>query len=321
MRPLSATRFSPDSAEIYVATADIGLEIKLRYRKITPLHLPAAAKLPDEPDAQEKELQELRRKVAQKHLPKLLLVTELDGERHPFAIGAQADAASGSSLAEMRRNYPPMVGPESMTAQEKAVLPPDIRYELLCANMCGITENVEAYNKEREAFLAKYEEYSSKLLQWEEFAALTVAVELTLSNTGTAPATDIDIILRFPADIVVFEADDFPERPQEPKPPERADVLRHFSPFTGYDPSSLFNFSDRNPSLNLDSSARADEEEHQLHYWSRNLKHGFTEKLDTVYFRFPDREAVRQFQAEYDISSVELPEPITGTIHFVLSPA
>jgi hypothetical protein len=309
----------PAGAAVYVATADIGLEIKLRHWKIAPLFLPDTAKLPDEPDELQKEVQELRRKVAQRHLPKLSLITALDSERHPFAVGAEAIAASAPSPAEMRGKYPPMVGPERLTPADKAALPSDRRYELLCADMCGVTENVADYNKKLQSFLVKYEEYCSALRQWEELAALTVAVELTLSNEGTAPATDIDIILRFPGDIVVLEEDDFPERPEEPKPPERADILNHFSAFTAYDPSSLLQLPDTDFPMNLTSSARADQEEHAVHYWSKNLKHGFTETLDPIYFRFPDRQAVRQFQVEYEISSAELPEPITGTIHFVTS--
>lgn len=320
----SVTSYEPPaSAEVYVATADIGMEIKLRHRKITPLLLPNAAKLPDEPDAQEKELQDLRRKVAQKHLPTLTLITEMDGNRHPFEVGPQASAASAIPPEEMRRKYPRLQGPhEILTPDQKAALPSDIRYQLLCADMCGVTESVEKYNKEREAFLAEYDEYFSKLLQWEEYAALTVEVDLTLSNEGTAPATDIDIILRFPEDIVVFEEDDFPERPEEPKPPYRTDTLMHFSALTGYDPSSLLQSTNTAfPHVNVNSSASANQEQHQVNYWSRNLKHGFTEKLDPVYFRFPNRQAVRQFQVEYEISSAELPEPTTGKLHFVFDEA
>lgn len=308
----------PAGVEVYVATADIGMEIKLRHRKITPLLLPDTAKLPDEPDAQEKELQELRRKAAQKHLPSLSLITELDGSRHPFELGSQVTTASAIPPEEIRRKYPSLQGPERLSADEKATLSSDVRYQILCADMCGITGDVEQYNKEREIFLAKYEEYFSKLLQWEEWVALTVEVELTLSNEGTAPATDIDVILRFPEDIVLFEEDDCPKRPEEPEPPSRTDTLMHFSALTGYDPSSWLPSTHTDfPHVNVNSSASANQEQNEINYWSRNLKHGFTEKLDPIYFRFANRQAVRQFQVEYEISSAELPEPITGTLHFV----
>lgn len=312
----------PSDAKVYVATADSGMEIKLRYRKITPLLLPETARLPEEPDAQEKELQDLRRKVAQKHLPNLALVTELHGNRHPFQVGPQVTAASAILPEEIRRKYPPLHGPEILTPIERAALSPDARYQMLCADMCGLPQSVEAYNKEREAYFTKYDEYFSKLLQWEEDAALTVEVDLTLSNEGTAPATDIDVIVRFPEDILIFEAADFPKRPVEPEPPYRNDTLTHFSALTGYDPSSLLRSPFMSlPDVNVNSSVSAKPEQRQVSYWSRNLKHGFTEKLDAVYFRFPNRQAVRQFQVEYEISSAELPQPTTGTLYFVASEA
>jgi hypothetical protein len=179
----------PGDPKVYVATADHGLEIKLWHRQITPLLLPDAAKVPDEPDAQEKELHDLRRKVAERHLPNLVLVTEGHGNRHPFKVGAQGTASSAISPEEMRRKYPPMHGPEALPSEKKAALSPEVRYDILCATMCGLPQDIEAYNKEREEFFAKYDEYFSNLLQWEEHAALTVAVELTLSNDGTPPTS------------------------------------------------------------------------------------------------------------------------------------
>jgi len=310
----------PSDAKLYVATADSGMEIKLRYRKIAPLILPETARLPDEPDEQEKELQDLRRKVAQKHLPNLALITELHGNRHPFKLGPQVTTTSAMPPDEVRRKYPPLRGPEILTPEERAALSPDARYQILCADMCGLPQSVEEYNKEREAFFAEYDEYFSKLLQWEEDAALTVELELTLSNEGTAPATDIDVIVHFPEDIVIFEPDDFPKRPVEPEPPYRDDTLTLFSALTGYDPPSLLRSPFTSlPDVNVNSYTSANAEQRQIKYWSRNLKHGFTEKLDAVYFRFPNRQAVRQFQAEYRISSAELPQLVTGTLHFVAS--
>jgi len=186
--------------------------------------------------------------------------------------------------------------------------------------MCGLPQDIDAYNKEREEFFAKYDEYFSKLLQWEEQAGLTVGVDLTLSNDGTAPATDIDVFLHFPDDILVFEADELPKGPEAPDPPRRTDTLMHFSALTGYGPSSLLRSPLAYlPNVNFNSSASANQERHRISYWSKNLKHGFTEKLDAVYFRFPNRQAVRQFEAEYEISSAELAQPASGKLHFVSS--
>lgn len=316
----------PEDAKVYVVTADTGMHIKLRYRQIAALRLPDSTKLPDEPDAQEKELQELRRKVAQKHIPSLKLITTSADGRHPLKLRSQVMAPSVIPLEEMKRRHPPLEASESLTPNNRAALTADIRYQVMCAEMCGTLltpERAQEYNKESEAFLIKYNEYHSKLLHWEEQAALTVELELTLSNKGTAPATNIDIILRFPEDIILFEAGDFPKRPKEPRPPDRPSCavfpdMRQFL-LGGPDYSGLLQTP--YPTLShvkANSAARVDLEDHHIHYWPRNLKHGFTEELEKIYFRFPSRQSVRQFHAEYEISSAELPEPITGRIHFVI---
>lgn len=317
----------PADAEVYVATADFGMEIKLRHREIKPLLLPDTAKLPNEPDAQERELQDLRRKVAQRHLPNLVLITAMGNNRHPLKFSAQVMIPSAIPPQEMERKHPLLRSSKNLTPENKATLSADIRYQIMCAEMCGTLltpERADQYNKEREAFLVKYIEYHNNLIQWKEQTALSVELELTLSNGGTAPASDIDIILSFPEDIILIEADEFPKPPKEPKPPQRPDcsvfpdmrqLLFRDTDYIQLLRAPLSVSSD----LNVQGGARSNAEEHQIHYWSRRLKHGFTEKLDPLYFRFVNRGAVRQFHAEYEISSAELPEPIIGKIHFVTS--
>src|SRR5690606_14551332 len=121
----------PGDPKVYVATADHGLETKLRHRQITPLLFHDAEKGPDRPEAQEKELHDLRRKVEERHLPNLVLVTEGHGNRHPFKVGAQGTASSAISPEEMRRKYPPMHGPEALPSEKKAALSPEVRYDIL----------------------------------------------------------------------------------------------------------------------------------------------------------------------------------------------
>jgi hypothetical protein len=121
----------------------------------------------------------------------------------------------------------------------------------------------------------------------------------------------------------LFELEDFPERPKEPRPPDRPNCSvfpdMHSLLVNGLDYSGLIPTPYPSlPDLHIGRSARIDAEEHCIHYSFRSLKHGFNEELEKLHFRFPDRQSVRSFHAEYEISSAELPEPITGKIHFVM---
>lgn len=315
----------PDDAQMYVATADIGMEIKLRHRQIAPLLLPDTAKLPEDPDPQEKELQGLRRQLAERRSPILALVTEMAGDRHQMRIGRQAAVPSAKTLQQVRHEHQPLVKPGTRQPPKKGQSIPGL-YQLEAAAAAFSStllspERVSYYNQKLDIFLAQYEGYLDKLLEWEEQAALTIQVELTLSNAGTAPGSDIDVILRFPDDIILINEDNLPAQPNQPEPPLRPDRIAATGGFPmlgDRDISNLLRSPHTNFSApNINSSASVKPGEHQANYWLRNLKHGFTEKLDAIYFRFPDRKSVRQFHVEYEISVAELPGPTIGNLHFV----
>lgn len=324
----SVIAYQPSAdVKVYVATADIGMEIKLRHRKIALLILPDTFKLPDEPDAQEKELRDLRRQVSQRNLPSLALITSLDGNRHPFKVRPPAFVPPAKTFEQVSSEHTTLSEPETWPPKQQSLA--DLRKLGDAASQTALRaawlspERVARYNEERDTFLKQYREYLEKLLEWEETVALTVELGLTLSNTGTAPASDIDVILSFPDDLLLMEGDDLPSRPEEPEPPLRPSGVFDVSfaammgtrDISGLLRSPYSHF----PSVNVNSSVSIDSEAHRVNYWSRNLKHGFTEKLEPIYFRFPSRQSIRQFQVEYEISSSELSQPNAGLVHFVMA--
>lgn len=314
--------------EIQIATADIGLEIKLRSRQLLPLLLPDSIRLLSEPDPLEKEVQTLRRQIAERRLPTLALKSALGNDRHPMKIKPHVIQPSSKTLPQIQREHPPLVVP---TGQPEAGGNPSVR---ALQRLGGVAvgdafrriflspERVASYNREREAYLVEYGNYFHKLLDWERQSALTVELQLTLSNEGKAPATDIDIILHFPDDMLLIDSQKVPKRPQPPRPPERPDETENlFGPSRISVPDMFHPLRPQHGKLLIPDahrSATVDLARFEAKYWCRNLKHGFTEKLDPTHFRFRDRVSVRQFQVEYEISAAELSERTTGKLHFVM---
>lgn len=304
---------------IFVATADVGLEVKLRHRRIAPLLLPDDLRLPEEPDAQEKEILSLRRQVAQQRVPVLTLVTGKDGGRYAFPKVSEVTVPSAPSLAEMRRQHRPLVDERSTPAAGEDTVSRLTR--LASFQTLWLTpERIASFNRELEEFFSQYTTFREALLIWEQQAALTVEVTLSLCNEGTAPASDVDLILQFPEDIILMTRDDLPARPDEPKPPRR--------PETGI--GSMISMPDMAPFMqphwqrqllnpNIHSSTTVSTDDGQVRFWLKNLKHGFSEEFEHVYFRFPDSQAVRSFNVGYKISAAELPQEVVGRIHFVLT--
>ena len=73
---------------VLVATADLGLEVKLRSRGIGVLELPDDLRLPTEPDPIELENRNLRRQIArfEARMPKLSVVFEGSAQHHALSL-------------------------------------------------------------------------------------------------------------------------------------------------------------------------------------------------------------------------------------------
>jgi hypothetical protein len=202
-----------NAGSVYVATADVGLEIKLRSRGLQPLIL-SEELLPDEPDPLEQENRSLRRQLAERHTPVLTLVTEAPG-RHPFTIAPEVTSPSAPTLEQVRREHPhiaPAVEPPA-AAQGSTGLE-RLQADLLASARSMMHPRIVRYNDERETFLRQYEKYLADLKIWEKQRALTIGLELSVSNAGTAPASDIDVVLWFPDDLILLTKDDLPKTPK-----------------------------------------------------------------------------------------------------------
>lgn len=103
------------TGRVSVATADIGLEVKLRARRIEPLLLPDDLRLPAEPDAVEKELQQTRQELARlkSRFPRLELSFDNGADRLELTFAAPPSAPSTPSLSETLAKYPPLAKPGS----------------------------------------------------------------------------------------------------------------------------------------------------------------------------------------------------------------
>ncbi len=206
-----------------VATADLGLEAKLRGRRIELLLLPDELRLPGEPDPLEKELQQTRLELQRlKSRSPRLGVTFANGSHQlQVTLSAPPHVPSAPSLYQIQTDYPPLAKPGRAPRRSGAPIE-ELGGIAGALNKFGVSaEATDRYNDELQKFYASHGAYLEKLLIWEEQHARSLEVTLILSNNGTAPASDIDVVLTFPEDIELFEPDDLPQRPEAPEPPPK----------------------------------------------------------------------------------------------------
>lgn len=255
----------------FIASNDGGMTMKLRSRPVSVLRLPEELRLPAEVDAEQKELRDAKREIArlQSRLPKLS-VTFAGGETRRDIRNARSIDLGAPSLAEIRAEHsfqPVPPEPDASASGHRSGL--RAFSNLGAANR----QRVEEYNEALDAYYARYEQYLADLMAWTEMLRLTATVAVTLQNDGSATATDIDVILRFPDTIFLSSMRDRPEEPEAPEPPARPGTLAGLSSFLGH--GARVSYSDyRLPHFDFhDGSVYVDEDDpHTAQFSAKSLK-------------------------------------------------
>lgn len=316
------------SEQIVLITQDSGPRLTAGQLGIPVQELPAEWKLPEELDPLEIENRELSRLLArlQNTLPQLSFC---------FAGSDEPETHARFSLP-----HPPETMEEEVTRkidelrsklpkqQPPKVPPPAPRDSLLalCEQLTAISrfdpiepEEYDRYNRGVDAYLAEYEQYMRET--WEQKAALwrTIRFQIEIRNTGTAPADDVDVQVNFPDGFVLMSEDDLPDLPKEPRPPRkprsRMDILS--DSIGGIQnlsfPSLLI------PDFMMPTSFKIERTGSYMvtDHFTR-IKHGGSVRMPEMLLTFDSYESAVPFHCEYTLRPANLPDPVTGELHFVI---
>jgi hypothetical protein len=245
------------------------------------------------------------------------LTVELDPEhKGPFLISQVVKDLGVPSLNEIRAEHPllPIPKPDQMLGGP--IFPSRVGASSAFA-IIGRPKPVEqwtreekvGFNKLREHYYREYQAYLEAIADYIRLAKRTISVNLILVNTGTLPASDIDLEIIFPEGIVLHDEEGFPERPSPPsppplEPPPSVAIARQL-------PIEL-------PSLRpaLTRSTSFFPLERRVHARLGNLKHNHQYELEEFFISFATPHDVGSFEADYVITANELIDPIHGTIQF-----
>jgi hypothetical protein len=175
-------------------------------------------------------------------------------------------------------------------------------------------------------YLDAYRAYVDRCNQRADARARQCLFTLELLNNGTAPATDIDLSLEFPEEVIwVGTEDDKLARflNEEPKPPLRPkprmpweilDIGQTMAErLNAY--GQGFSFA-RNDGLECVAEQK-DDGRYVCHIHCDRLKHGSTRTLN-LNAVFRSREAVQPHQLIYTLSASEILKAEEGTLHFIV---
>ena len=302
----------------FVATADLGLEIKLRTRRINVLELSDDLRLPTERDPLERENRDLKRQLAriQARMPKLSVAFENSRQHHIISIRA-ADSFTVPSLAQVQADNPYMSRPKSVDRSLQGVGAAFAEIQRLTQPLGMTSERMDAYDNELEVYFREYQDYLDCHAAWRDTLCLHHAIKCKILNDGTAPASNIDLDLFFPEGTFLVNDDDFPKEPDPPKVPRRPQGIvdirglqypNHLKPLISPDFYDVIN-------KNYDGVPIIGNDKDSVRVAYSSLKHGFDFTTDEIVFRFEEQGTVRAFNIGYRLSADELLDIVEGRLH------
>lgn len=284
---------SEKEINVGIVSRDLGVKLKLKHTPIVSVRIPDNLSLPTELTKEEKENQNLK------------LELETIKNRKPdldFYFASEAKNKKTSEI-EFEKLLPKSSYILKALEKEKRVLSDLGTKKPDGSHYYGIAKNFyEEQIKKQKEFLIEVEQFSEK--EWEFLKTFTkiIKFEFYLSNSGTYPATNLQVWFSIPEGIKVFDPDEFkkwakenyPEKPKKfgqfYRDPFSSNLLSLLSPRMNYEGFPLVN----------GSSAR---------YEMKDLQHHNQYKLDPLYLDFSNYKSRKPFSIEAKILCDEMPNP------------
>lgn len=298
-----------------LATADLGVKLKARHRGFEVFAPLDTDKLADEPDARDKELQELRKENQQ-------LKT-----RQPRLKIAFANGETRLNIRPVISNLPPapatldeikQLHPLLESARNPTNTPP--LHQL--ANVLNVVPESRrvSYNEKLQKYYEDYAKYRNQVERCRKAAQCRAKLQFVLLNQGTATATDIDVIFTFPEGTLVYKNLKNHTEPKAPTPPEmpigglmaaslldasmfRSPGLPHFS-----HPASVIS---RQLEWSLDVTSNT------AHFRLDRLKPEFDRELPPLWLQFPHEDAIVSTGVEVSVSAGESLGRVGHQLHLI----
>lgn len=307
-----------DLHRVIVATNDLGLRMKLKARGLASLTLPDEYALPSEPDPRDTELTDLRRTLAaiESRQPLLRLVFSNEAQHRTISRRAfqQETIDIKAALAKIKSEYPFMQRETDASKRSGAVT---MVATFNAASFFVTDDQIERYNAALEEFYRRHKEYLEKLQSWNDWRAHSCKLNLILTNSGNALASDIDVGLTFPDDVLLFESDDYPECPDAPTAPQRPGRFN----FNAIIPPRMLANLNLQPiaAIGLEGEPCVDTDGHAVTFHIDRLKHHCEYSLGALWLVFPRETGPRSLTIDARTTAVELLLPTCSKLHLIVS--
>jgi hypothetical protein len=310
----SAIEFARENSlsleQAVVITADLGLELKVGGQsQIVACPMPDSLRLPDEPDADERQITALQDQVKNlsAQLPdlKLELLRRFDGSETDMATVYWRDVSLTEEELDAHVNEEKKKNPYLCA---NPIPPPGYLFRRSDLRL------LQQFNDYLNGYFALYRTYLKRSEETENWRSKTRALVFVLRNDGGISATDIRVTLKFPRGISIVADRAYKGYLNAPTPP----VFESRAP----SPPARENddiYVEEDPSLHeiKIGNIRNFPEGSEVILTANNLRHTCEEsRALNVHFR--EETDVHPFQLDYEIWMRNFPKLITGTLNVVV---
>jgi hypothetical protein len=170
-----------------------------------------------------------------------------------------------------------------------------------------------------------YRKYLEEFARYQDMSRLSLELKLYLSNDGTRPAEDIDVLLHFPDGFQLYDKKSMPNQPKEPKPPERLKYGMqylldgpHISSMLSPSLYSRFRPSPE-PPRNVSPVRIKRSKSYDVDFHVTRLKHNLREPIDTIIVVFNSFDSAKSFNIQCRILAGNLPHAVEQELHIIVN--
>lgn len=308
----------PD-ARVVLITDDAPFAVRAHTKGVHSIALSESLRLPSQQDAKSKEIRELKEKLreVERRLPRLTLAFPEGKEFLEVAFGPDVSVTEADAQAYVRSQVAPAHPTanaerwQALASEPKLMRSAEVHEAVapwldLMSSFAEFMATKAA--TDREVYLNRYAAYFLAWWKYTNVMQRTKELRLVLTNTGTAPAEEINIFLQVPKSVDIFPSGGLPLAPPPPLPP-------------GQKPHPLVPGAKSVKAENVQSIRYVRATEYpghwELQYQLARLNHHVTEVFAGLHVRFPPHPNAKPLRIQYRIAALNMPDPAAGALDVV----